>query len=68
MKWKIYTKMVETEDGGLGTRWFWRKPVLEGRAESPGGFTSQEACEADAARHGYTPENGDVLPPRTFGL
>jgi hypothetical protein len=78
MKWKIYTKTVETEDGGLALRWFWckpvlegrdessdgftshagfwRKPVLEGRDETPKGFTSQAECEADAAQHGYTPE------------
>ena len=64
MNWKIYTKIVDLPDGGAGTRWFWRKPALQGRHESPQGFTSREACEADAARHGYTPENETQ---RTFG-
>ena len=35
-------------------RWFWRKPVTEGRTESPQGFTTRAECEDDATRHGYT--------------
>ena len=27
----------------------------------------EAACEADARRHGYTPENREVLLPHTFG-
>ena len=65
MNWKIYTKVIETGDGGVATRWFWRKPVMEGRTESQVGFTSREACEADAKLHGYTAEQ--EAPPRVFG-
>ena len=64
MLWRIYTKPVETEDGGIGLRWFWRSPVMEGRKESPLGFTTREACVADAALHGYTPDCETV---RSFG-
>ena len=64
MLWRIYTKTVETEDGGVATRWFWRTPVMEGRHESPVGFTSREACVADAKLHGYTPDHESS---RTFG-
>ena len=63
VNWKIYTKVV-TEDGGIATRWFWRSPVMEGRRESPIGFPNREACVADAARHGYTPEQETA---RRFG-
>ena len=52
MEWKIYTKLLPV-DGGIVMRWFWRKPVTEGRTESSQGFTSRAECEADAARHGY---------------
>lgn len=64
MNWKIFTKQVETGEGGIAVRWFWRAPVLEGRRESPVGFTSRAACEADAAQHGYT---NDQETRRTFG-
>ena len=64
MQWKIYTKPVETDDGGIALRWFWRKPVAEGRQESAVGFTTRNACEADAAKHGYTAEQET---PRSFG-
>lgn len=64
MLWRIYTKPVETEDGGIALRWFWRSPVLEGRNESPVGFTTRDACVADARLHGYTPERENT---RTFG-
>ena len=56
MLWRIYTKTIETEDGGIAARWFWRAPVMEGRKESPVGFTSRDACVADATLHGYTPD------------
>ena len=61
MKWKIYTKQIATEDGVM-LRWFWRKPALEGRQESPVGFTSRPECEADAVRHGYTREHEEPPP------
>jgi hypothetical protein len=53
LNWKIYTRPV-TVDGGVVFRWFWRKPVTEGRTESPQGFTTRAECEDDATRHGYT--------------
>ena len=62
--WRIYSKIVEIEDGTVATRWFWRSPVMEGRRESPVGFTSREACVADATVHGYTPEREST---REFG-
>ena len=62
MYWKIYTRKVETERG-VQLRWFWRKPVLQGREESPVGFTSRAECEADARQHGY---NGEATE-RGFG-
>ena len=40
-------------EGGVETRWFWRKLTREGFVESLGGFLSRCECEADAARHGY---------------
>jgi hypothetical protein len=52
LNWKIYTKAVPVEDGVV-TRWFWRKPVTEGRTESPHGFTTRAECEEDAVLHGY---------------
>ena len=54
MNWKIFTRKIEV-DGGIEIRWFWRKPVREGREESPAGFTSRGLCEADARKHGYAP-------------
>ena len=64
MKWKIYTKQIAT-DGGVMLRWFWRKPVLEGRQESPQGFTSRGECEADAARHGFRSGPEETPPSDT---
>lgn len=64
MLWRIYTKPVETDDGGIAHRWFWRSPVLEGRHESREGFSTRDACVADAASHGYTPEREST---RRFG-
>jgi hypothetical protein len=52
LNWKIYTKAVSVE-GGVAFRWFWRKPVTEGRAEAPHGFTTRAECEEDAMLHGY---------------
>jgi hypothetical protein len=52
LNWKIYTKAVSI-DGGVVIRWFWRKPVTEGRNESPRGFTTRAECEEDAMLHGY---------------
>ena len=52
MNWKIYTKAVPVE-GGVAIRWFWRKPVSEGRGESPHGFITRAECEEDAVGHGY---------------
>jgi hypothetical protein len=52
LNWKIYTKTVPV-DGGVVLRWFWRKPVTEGRTESPHGFTTRAECEEDAMLHGY---------------
>ena len=62
MYWKIYTKKIETERG-IQTRWFWRKPVLQGREESAAGFTSRAECEADARKHGYDGQTDE----RRFG-
>jgi hypothetical protein len=62
--WRIYTKSIQTDDGGIALRWFWRSPVMEGPKESPVGFTSRDACVADAAKHGYTPDREST---RTFG-
>jgi hypothetical protein len=53
LNWKIYTRAVSVE-GGVRFRWFWRKPVTEGRTESPQGFVTRAECEEDAVRHGYT--------------
>jgi hypothetical protein len=53
LNWKIYTKAVPVE-GGVVIRWFWRKPVTEGRTESPRGFTTRSECEEDATLHGYS--------------
>jgi hypothetical protein len=53
LNWKIFTKAVAVE-GGVVFRWFWRKPVTEGRMESPQGFTTRAECEDDAMRHGYS--------------
>ncbi|HYC44285.1 MAG TPA: hypothetical protein VED01_02265 [Burkholderiales bacterium] len=53
MDWKIFTRKIEV-DGGVQLRWYWRKPVSEGREESPVGFTSRTQCEGDARKHGYT--------------
>ena len=63
MYWEIYTKKI-ADDGGVQIRWFWRKPVLEGREESAFGFMSRAECEADARKHGYT---GDAPEERRFG-
>lgn len=52
MNWKIYTRPV-TVAGGVMIRWFWRKPVTEGRVESANGFTTRAECEEDAVMHGY---------------
>jgi hypothetical protein len=52
VNWKIYTKAVPV-DGGVVIRWFWRKPVTEGRTESPLGFTTRAECVEDAMLHGY---------------
>jgi hypothetical protein len=52
LNWKIYTKPVAVE-GGVAIRWFWRKPVTEGRTESPHGYTTRAECEEDAMLHGY---------------
>ena len=52
MEWKIYTRKIATGDRVL-IRWFWRKPAMQGREESPVGFTSRAQCEADAREHGY---------------
>ena len=41
MRWQIYTKAVNTEDGGVATRWFWRKLAGEARDERSDGFTTQ---------------------------
>ena len=65
MQWRIFTKQIPVE-GGVVLRWFWRKPVLEGREESPVGFVSRAECEVDAAKHGYT--RADEQPPQPFGL
>ena len=54
MNWKIFTKMVEVDDGGIAMRWYWRKPALDGRQESALGFTTRNACVADAQQHGYS--------------
>ena len=59
MKWKIYTKRIPV-DGGVATRWFWRKPVLESRRESPHGFVTRAECEDDATRHGYSGDSGAI--------
>lgn len=60
VNWKIYTKQIAIE-GGVVLRWFWRKPVGQGREESARGFTTRAECEADAARHGY--RRADESPP-----
>jgi hypothetical protein len=52
LNWKIYTRAVPVE-GGVAIRWFWRKPVVEGRTESARGFTTRAECEEDAKLHGY---------------
>jgi hypothetical protein len=66
MLWKIYPKLVRT-DAAIGDRWFWRKPVVEGRSESAVGFLTRDACVANALKHGYTPEQDDS-PTRNFGV
>jgi hypothetical protein len=60
LNWKIYTKAVPV-DGGVVIRWFWRKPVTEGRTESPHGFLTRAECEEDAMANGYPPPG--PLPP-----
>jgi hypothetical protein len=74
MKWKIYTKTVETEDGGVATHWFWRKPVLEARDEGPEGFTSQAGFwrkpgleGRDESPEGFTSQAGFWRKPRLEG-
>jgi hypothetical protein len=67
LNWKIYTKAVPVEDG-VAIRWFWRKPVNEGRAESPHGFTTRAECEEDALLHGYEKadrSNSEAGPARS---
>jgi hypothetical protein len=53
LNWKIFTRPVPVE-GGVLIRWFWRKPVGEGRAESARGFITRGECEEDAMLHGYS--------------
>ena len=59
MNWKIFTKPFAVE-GGVLIRWFWRKPVSEGRMESAEGFTTRAECEEDAIEHGYPKPAGRV--------
>ena len=53
MNWKIFTRPVAV-DHGIVIRWFWRKPVTQGRAESQRGFTTRAECEEDAMLNGYS--------------
>jgi hypothetical protein len=64
LNWKIYTRPVSV-DGGVAIRWFWRKPVSEGRTESAHGFTTRAACEEDAITHGYPRAGGTPPEDRT---
>jgi hypothetical protein len=62
LNWKIYTRAVPVE-GGVAIRWFWRKPVVEGRTESPRGFTTRAECEEDAMLHGYRSPGASAEDP-----
>jgi len=50
-------------EGGVFSRWFWRKPGTEGRIESTQGFATREECEDDAARHGYFKDPVETSAP-----
>ncbi len=63
MQWKIYTKLVPI-DHGVALRWFWRKPVIDGRTESRQGFLSRSECEDDAVQNGY--RSGEHGPLEEF--
>ena len=49
--WRLYTKPVRIGNG-VALRWHWH---LDGHTESPQGFSTREACEADALANGCIP-------------
>jgi hypothetical protein len=62
MSWHVYTKRLISKRG-VCLLWFWRRELPHGRIESPVGFSTRAACEADAIKHGCRAEEQQQHEP-----